>query len=554
MGHGKETPRQKMIGMMYLVLMAMLALNVSNQVLNAFDVLDEGLGKTMETLEATNEKMIADFEVQYELNPTKVEPWKIKAQQVQEKGDEIVKFIQDSKIEILTSADELEAIDEHGNINGALIKGKDKTDAPAFIMIGDNNDKAGKELKEKIEEYRNFLIHEIVDAESAEAIRHSIESGLDTEPGGGHGEGGGGHGDTEMHSWEREHFEHLPMSGVITIMTGLQINVRNAQSEALKYLYSQIDAGSFKFNRLSATVIPNSNYIIKGNDYKAEVFLAASDTTASPTIYVTTDPRPYDSTIVDGVPMYSRREGVKYDTLTVAKGSGKGLYTQPTTSLGTKSWGGLIELTGPDGSTIVKPFKKEYLVAEGSVTVAPTKMNVFYLGVDNPVDVSVAGIQPDRIDISVTNARHVKKGDSYIIRPIRPGNAYVVVYANIEGERREMGRKEFRVKTVPNPVAMVNGHKGGAISQGVLLAQLGVVAEMENFDFDLKFTITEFTVSAVVQGFVREYTSKSNRFTPEQKNLIKNLSRGNNVYIQDIKAVGPDGSTRPLSTINFRLN
>ena len=181
-------------------------------------------------------------------------------------------------------------------------------------------------------------------------------------------------------------------------------------------------------------------------------------------------------------------------------------------------------------------------------------MNVFYLGVDNPVDVSVAGVQPDQIDISVTNARHEKRQGSYIIKPIRPGNAYVVVYAKIDGKRREMGRKEFRVKTVPNPVAMVNNQKGGAISQAVLLAQIGVVAEMENFDFDLKFTVTEFTVMAVVQGFVREFTSKSNRFTQDQKNLLRNLNKGQRVYIQDIKAVGPDGSTRPLSTINFRLN
>jgi gliding motility-associated protein GldM len=548
MTKAKETPRQKMIGMMYLVLMAMLALNVSNEVLNAFDVLDEGLRKTIETLEATNEKVIDDFETQYELNRTKVEPWKIRADMVREKADKIVKFIQDTKIEILKENRDNEAYDKEGNIDTKLIKGKDRTDPPAHVMIGDNNDKAGKVLKEMISDYRNFLINEVVNAENAAPIRTSIESSLNTESTTRQESG------TEIHDWEREHFEHLPLSGVLTIMTGLQINVRNAESEALKYLYGQIDAGSFKFNQLNATIIPNSNYIIRGNEYKAEVFLAASDTTAFPKVFVTTDARPYDSSIVDGVVMYSRRPGIKYDSLPVSKGSGRGIYSMPATSLGYKRWGGLIELTGPMG-TIVKPFKKSYLVAEGGVSVAATKMNVFYLGVDNPVDVSVAGIQPDQIDISVTNARHVKQGDSYIIRPIRPGNAFVVVYANIDGQKREMGRKEFRVKTVPSPYAMVNGQKGGYISQGVLLAQLGVVAEMgEDFDFDLKFTITEFTVSAVVQGFVREYTSKSNRFTADQMNLIRNLSRGNSVYIQDIKAVGPDGSTRPLSTINFKLN
>ncbi|MBN1598037.1 MAG: hypothetical protein JW894_07065 [Bacteroidales bacterium] len=553
MAHGKETPRQKMIGMMYLVLMALLALNVSKDVLDAFAVLDTGLVSTIETVHAANKIVMANFESQYQLNQTKVQPWLDKAKQVKEKADDIVNFIQECKIKLVKEAEgeDTEAINENGHIDVDLIGKKDNVDIPANMMVGDLNDKAGRELRDKIDDFRNFLITNIVTAENDEPIRESIRSSLETEI-----EKEEGVVKVKEHlNWETEHFMHMPLAGVITIMSGLQINVRNAETEALRYLYRQIDAGSFKFNRLNATVIPNSNYIIKGNEYRAEVFLAASDTTADPVVYVTESKTPYDSVkSEDGINwIYTKKEGLKYDSLRVKKGSGKGIYTIPASGIGTRYWGGIIKLTGPDG-TIIKPFKRNYLVTEGSVTVAPTKMNVFYLGVDNPVDVSVAGIQPDKIDISVTNARHVKQGDSYIIKPIRPGNAYVVVYAAIDGVKREMGRKEFRVKTVPNPVAMINNQKGGAINKNVLLAQIGVVAEMENFDFDLKFTITEFTVSAVVQGFVREYTSKSNRLTEEQKGLIRNLSRGNNVYIQDIKAVGPDGSTRRLSTINFKLN
>jgi hypothetical protein len=556
MAHGKETPRQKMIGMMYLVLMAMLALNVSNEVLDAFDVLDEGLKRTIETLDQTNNKVIVDFDGQYELNKDKVGPWRDKAQEVKKQADEIYDFIHNAKIQILEHADEdLEIIEDKENkeINTAAIKGRDKTDQPAHIMIGDKNDKLARDLKIMIEKYRDYLINSIVTTDNAEAIRASILAALDTSE----KEYGKEHGKkkkNEIPSWERQHFEHLPLSGVMTIMAGLQINVRNAESEALKYLYGQISAGDVSFNKIEATVIPNSNYIIKGNEYRAEVFLAASDTTADPEIYVTTNPRPYDSVeIGPNEYEYSQRDGVEYVKLDVPKGSGKGVFSAPANSLGAKSWGGLIELTGPTGK-LVRPFKKNYLVMEGAVSVAATKMNVFYLGVDNPVEVSVAGVQPNKIDISVTNARHVKQGGNYIIRPIRPGNAYVVVYATIDGVRREMGREEFRVRTVPNPVAMVNKQKGGSIKQSVLMAQLGVFAEMENFDFDLTFTVTQFTVSAVVGGFVREYSSKSNRFTAEQKNLIKGLSRGNQVYIQDIKAVGPDGQTRNLSTINFKLN
>jgi gliding motility-associated protein GldM len=549
MAHGKETPRQKMIGMMYLVLTALLALNVSKEVLNAFATLDTGLIGTLQNVEASNNKVISDFEVQYQMNQKKVEPWKVKAVKVSEMAKDITSFIQEKKLEMVKKADgkKSEAIKD-GEIDDILISAKDNTDAPAEVMIGDRNDKAGRELRLKIEAFRKYLTDEVVTTEGAEAIRHSIEVSLNTEP-----------NRKEIHksdapTWEAEHFEHLPLAGVLTIMSGLQINVRNAETEALRYLYNQIDAGSFKFNQLEATVIPNSNYIIRGNEYRAEVFLAASDTTASPTVWVTSNSRPYDSTVTDGITSYSKRADLSYDTLPVNKG-GKGIYSIPGSALGMKYWGGLIELTGPDGSKLVKPFRRDYLVAEGSVVVSPTKMNVFYLGVDNPVDVSVAGVQPDQVEISVTNARHEKQGgSSYIIRPIRPGNAFVVVYANIEGRKREMGRKEFRVKTVPAPVTMVNNQKGGYINQGVLLAQIGVIAEMENFEFDLKFTITEFTVSAVVQGFVREYTSKTNKFTADQKALIKTLSRGNSVYIQDVKAVGPDGSTRNLSTINFKLN
>jgi gliding motility-associated protein GldM len=548
MAHGKETPRQKMIGMMYLVLTALLALNVSKEVLNAFATLDSGLIGTLQNVEASNQKVISDFEVQYQMNQKKVEPWKLKALKVSQMANEISEFIQDKKLEIVRKVDgkRTEAIKDR-EIDDALINAKDNTDVPAEVMIGDRNDKAGRELREKIDAFRKYLTEEAIVTDDGEAIRHSIEVSLNTEP-----------NRKEVHksdapTWESEHFEHIPMAGVLTIMSGLQINVRNAETEALRYLYNQIDAGSFKFNQLEATVIPNSNYIIRGNEYRAEVFLAASDTTADPKVWVTSNSRPYDSTITDGITSYSKRADLNYDLLPVNTG-GKGIYSIPGSALGMKYWGGLIELTGPDGNTLVKPFRREYLVAEGSVVVSPTKMNVFYLGVDNPVDVSVAGVQPEQIDITVTNARSEKRGSSYIIRPIRPGNAFVVVFANIEGKKREMGRKEFRVKTVPAPVTMVNNQKGGFINQGVLLAQIGVFAEMENFDFDLKFTVTEFTVSAVVQGFVREYTSKTNKFTPDQKALIKSLSRGNSVYIQDVKAVGPDGSTRNLSTINLKLN
>jgi gliding motility-associated protein GldM len=536
-----------MIGMMYLVLMAMLALNVSNEVLNAFSVLDHGLTSTKETLEQTNNQVMMNFESQYSINSSKVGPWLELAKELEAKSDHIVEFLQEKKIEIIKAADgeEAEAIDGH-HIHGELIKGKDITDAPAYIMVGDNNDKAGMEVREAMEDMKAFINANVLGPDASDKIIQSIEASLNTDPGVNHHSG-------EKIPWERAHFEHLPLSGVISIMTGLQINVRNAESEALRYLYSNIDKGSFKFNNLEATVIPNTNYLIKGNDYNAQIFLAASDTTSKPKIYVASGKNPYDSVLnEDGFTYtYSMKPG--YDSLEVSK-SGRGIFSVPGSNLGERYWGGIIEMTGPSGKKITRPFKRSYLVAEGSVVVSPTKMNVFYIGVDNPVDVSVAGIMPENVNIEVTNARKKRVRNSYIINPRRPGNCWVQVYADMGEGRKLMGKKEFRVKKVPNPVAKIAGKTGGAITKQMLLAQIGVAAEMENFDFDLKFTITEFTVSTTIQGFLQEASSKSYKLTQQQKNIIQNMSRGQRVYIQDIKAVGPDGSTRDLSTIALILN
>jgi gliding motility-associated protein GldM len=181
-------------------------------------------------------------------------------------------------------------------------------------------------------------------------------------------------------------------------------------------------------------------------------------------------------------------------------------------------------------------------------------MNLFYLGVDNPVDISVAGVPNNKVYAKMTNGRITRKGNSWIVRPKRLGNSFVIVSAEIDDVKREVDRKEFRVKTVPIPVAMVNNQKGGAINRNILLAQYGVAAVLENFEFDLTFTVTEFKVLTIVQGFVRESKSNSNRFTIKQKDIIRGLSKGSPLYIQDIKAVGPAGNVINLQTINFRIN
>lgn len=543
---------------MYLVLTALLALNVSTSVLDAFKIIDEGLEKTGITMFNKNKDIYNEFDQAYQLNQNKTKVWRDRALQVQERTQKVYDYIQDLKLKTLNQAERgKSAAIEGKTINRDDIEATTDYDTPHNVMIGSElNDKSeARKLKNEIAALREFMLTMVTEKELPEQLQQSVSKSLDTEP---PVVGKGKKKDPSLNTWEYHKFGHSPLMGFLAIMSSMQIDLRNAESEMINYLYAQISAGEVKFNELEAVVIPNSNYIIRGNPYKANIFLAARDTTQAPDIYVVEGvSQPWTETIdpATGAKSYGRKEGLNYTKVPAEKGTGKGVFERSGSSLGQRTWGGIIEIKGPGGEPIIRPFSAEYTVAEGAVVVSPTKMNVFYLGVDNPVEISVSGVGGNKIRANASNGVLEQRGNSYIMRAKRIGNCMISVSAELDGKWSTVGTKEFRVKAVPDPVATVNNQKGGMIAKNVLLAQQGVMASMPpDFDFDLKFNVTSFTVMCIVQGFVQEKIVKGNMFTQEVRNLINNQNKGNSVYIQDIKAVGPDGTVRNLSTINFKLN
>ena len=206
------------------------------------------------------------------------------------------------------------------------------------------------------------------------------------------------------------------------------------------------------------------------------------------------------------------------------------------------------------------PFKAEYQVAEAGLVVSPTKMNVFYIGVDNPVDISVPGVPKENIVASMTNGIIItdKTTGGWMVRPTKGDltgkKTKVTVVAEVDGKKREMGSVVFRVKTVPDPVAKVAMKKGGRIAKTLLLAQTGVFAEIEQFDFKMPFKVIAFDISAIIKGYEVIESSKSNKLTKKQKDLIRKLRKGNKVNFERIKARGEDKLTRKLSPLIFKLN
>ena len=528
MGHGKETPRQKMIGMMYLVLTALLALNVSKDVLDAFILVDEGLTKTTANFTEKNGAYYGDFEAAMAQNEAKVADWKEKADMVQEKSEELYELLQEykRKIVIVSEGQDTEAIHD-GEVSLSLVAGKDNTSIPAQVMMLEGG---GAVVKKAIEDYKEDLLELIDNKEDYASIVSAIESTLDTEV---HQHAGQKLKDGEVHSWESTHFEHLPLASVVTILSKMQSDVRNAEAEILSFLLSQIDAGSFKFNKIEAVVLSNSDYVFKGQEYKAKVFLAAYDSTKFPSVRLSSG---QDLEVEDG----------------------KGIYVGNTSSVGTKNWGGTIVLEGDGGVPIVREFESTYQVAEASAVVSATKMNVFYRGVANPVAVSVSGVPKEDIVARISKGR-IKRatGGDWEVWPASGPEGEVVkirAYATVDGKERFMGDMDFRVKDVPNPVAKIAGKAQGGITLTQLSRASGVEAEMEDFDFDLKFEVTEFTVSAVASGgFTKREVSKSGKFTQPQQEIIRNLTAGRNLTVTDVKVIGPDGKSRVINSIVLKI-
>jgi len=299
----------------------------------------------------------------------------------------------------------------------------------------------------------------------------------------------------------------------------------------LNFLYAQIDAGSFKFNKLGARVIANSNIVFQGEPYVAEVFLAAEDTTQQPQIFINGKPAEVSE--------------------------GKAIYKVSTNESGVFKWNGLIKYKTPDGIFKDYKFEQSYQVTKPGITMSATRMNVFYRGLDNPFDIA-GGIPKENLEIEMTNGKITKSGDAFVVRPTeldeQGKRTKITVYANMNGVRKLLNTTDWRVKRVPPPVAQIAGLSGGDIRKERLQIEDGVMAVLLDFDFDFKYKVTEFEIQTSISGGYTDIKkSKSNRFTPEQKEQLKRVQPESIVYIGSIKAVGDDGSTLDLNPISFKV-
>lgn len=549
------SPRQKMIGMMYLVLTAMLALNVSKEVLDAFQKINGGIVKTTQNFNSKNDEVYSAFVSAAETNEAKAGPWRDKAFSVKAKADKIVDDIQRLKFEMVMLSDKTVTLEGEEPLEQTVtyddltsnqkkklmvdVISKKNRERPGELMINNGN---GEVLQKSLEDYRDFL----KDLANEPAIQTSLNSTFifeDKKEKYGSG----------MLSWVQQNFQDMPLIAAVTILSKIQTDVRNAESDVIKYLQQEIDAGSLKFTSADAIQIATSNYVFLGDSFKADVFLAAKDTTQNPVIYVGD---------------YEQGEDGKYkmigsyDSIPVV--SGKGKYAVKASSEGYKKWAGLIAMKTESGTKFY-PFDGEYQVAKKSLVISPTKMNVLYIlashplkegALGNPIDVSVPGVPLDKISVSCNNGIVKKvKGGSWEVFPKTTGKAKVNVTATIDGKKKNMGFLEFRVMRTPKPEPKFLGSTNQKVKKSQLLSSNAkLYAELSNFVFDIKYKITGFSVDVTQRGELVTKYAKGNKVTSEMKTLFESLQIGSVLYFTNITCKGPDGAPKSLPSVKLTVN
>ncbi len=516
----RMSPRQRMINLMYIVLTAMLALNVSSDVLNGFSQVQEGLHRTNTNMSSKNDiqfRYLSDLNAS---NPTKVGPWFKKGMEVHETSDRIFNEIEALKVEIARQADGPKA-DPLNLVN------QDDLEAASVVMLNPTSGK-GKTLRGKVDAYRAFIGSQIADPEKRKAVNEMLSTTVKAPA-----------GTVGPYTWETKMFDNMPAIAAITLLTKLQNDIRQAENEALSNIITNVDIGDVRVNELNAYVIPNSNMIIRGGKYSAHIVLAAIDTTQRPTIYV---------------------NGSKLN-------NPKGLYEFVPGAIGTHDFSGYIEVARGDGSVDKRPFKSSYTVIEPMATISPTMMNVLYAGINNPISISVPGVPMNAVQATMTNGTLTRNGDVWVAHPGKVGTEAVIsVSAQLEGRTQQVGSMTFRVRKLPDPTPYLAVRDGNGnithykgmprrISKAALMAADRLGAALDDDLLNVNYSVVSFsTYFYDSMGNAIPEVSNGASFSSRQKEQFKRLKPGKTFFITNVKAKGPDGITRDISPMEVGLN
>ncbi len=544
MGGGKETPRQKMIGMMYLVLTALLAMNVSKQILQGYLSVNESLVKSKQNLTENNTRVTKAFEASIGGNAA-AKPYYEKALEAQKLISEVDKYISELRAKIVahTEPTALENEKIADTLNLRRMDKIDDYDMPSHMLgLGEpKNPEKGAftayELRMKMSGLHDKLVA-MVDAmqkdpktkfleDDYQGIKKKFASIKPTDS--------NRDEDGVKYNWEMDNFYHLPLAAVYTNLNKFQTDLKNVEAEVLQVFSGASGKLAIKFDAIKARVVAPSSYIAAGQPYEADIFLAASSSKLAAG----------DMEIIVGVDSAAAAGGAKGTIVPVVGGEGK--YSVGTGGEGDQEYKGVIKYKNPDGTFKYYPFTGAYKVAKSGASVSADQMNVFYAGVPNPVTAAAAGISPADISVNATGAgvRVTPKGaGKYEFNFTGVGECMVSVSAKTKDGVKSQGPPiKFRVKPLPKPELKIGGKFAPQeMKKGELGMVSGLGAGANGFDFQANFVVLSYEVTGKAKGKLMQESGSGNNLSGPAASILKGADVGSKIYI-DAKVKGPDGKT-----------
>jgi gliding motility-associated protein GldM len=495
-----------MINLMYLVLTALLALNVSAEVMNAFFSLDKGLKSSRAIVEKSNESLMAAIDKQADAYKNENnEKYRGQAKQAVETANQFVAYIEDVRKKLFEKA---KGASKNDPDIPKDIRNKDIT-TKMFV-----NDGLGAEIEAKIREARAKMLSL---ADNDKDVEASLPLAVEDLPPG-----------TTMKNWPEFKFKQMPVAAVFPILGKIQSDAKNSATAVLRFCNAKVNGEEPRFDTYEPVVSAVKSYVIQGDKYEADVFLGAYSKSA------------------DNISISVAGSGLPVK-------DGKAHYETTASVLGERKFSVTINVKNPLTGEI-KPFTKEfsYEVGQRSVAVSLDKMNVFYIGVDNPISVSAAGVSSNDVKVSGSGV-NVKStgGGKYIVTATTPGEASLTVAGGGASQTFK-----YRVKRIPDPTPLLGAkHRSKAMPNGEFKAQGGIAAVLENFDFEAKCDVVGFEVTYLPKR--QDPITKQNggaRWGSDVGDMINKAKPGDAYFFDEIKARCPgDAAARNLGGLAFKI-
>ncbi|MFD2099675.1 gliding motility protein GldM [Flagellimonas iocasae] len=515
MAGGKQTPRQKMINLMYLIFIAMLALNMSKEVLAAFGLMNEKLETSNAKTTENNLAFLGNLETKASENEEEYGELYQDAQKIKELSDSYYAYLEGLKKEMTADLEDPK--------DYVVMDKSDYLDQKFFQ--GDNLGPEGKEFMKQINEYREGVINTLPEGKFT-SVKEAVKTRFAT----GDEDGKVTKRDGTRQDWINYHYEGFPLVASLTKLTQLQADIKTTEQEVLKNLLEgNLTAAVSLTNFASSLSAPKTAYY-SGEKYDGKIIVSKTDKTSTPVkAELTLDGRQ----LAEGKDYELEAGGIK---MLIGAGT-PGDHTIKGTMVFMQDGKEVPVEVNNTFATISMP---------NAAVISADKMNVVYRGVANPMTISIPGIPDNKVTASAAGLSR-RSGSNYVMNPGTGRSVTITASGTLPDGKGISTKSEFRIKDIPRPSGTVRGEAGSIKMPRNNLEISTVSAMLEDFDFDLNLAVSEFKFKVPGQPTV---VVSGNKLNAQAKSALRRAGRGDAVQIFDIQAYITNNKSYKLKKVS----